>query len=75
MALDKMAWQSSTSSGGVAKRGVDGKADPKFDRGQTCTHTQNENSPWWMVDLADQYEVIQVAITNREYYGDCFKIA
>ena len=68
-----MAWQSSTKNGGVATRAVDGKADPDFDRGKTCTCTQDENSPWWMVDLTDQYEVIKVAITSRYHYGDCLK--
>ena len=73
VALNKMAWQSSIAYGGNATRAVDGKVDPDFNRGKTCTHTKYENSPWWMVDLTDQYEVIKVAITSRYHYGDCLK--
>ncbi|XP_043100896.1 fucolectin-like [Puntigrus tetrazona] len=31
----------------------------------TCTHTQTQTDPWWMLDLMKTYSVNRVTITNR----------
>ena len=49
---------------------MDGKTDPDYSRGNTCSNTDNDYPPWWMVDLGEQYDVTQVAITNKNKNGD-----
>uniref|UniRef100_A0A670J2A7 Fucolectin tachylectin-4 pentraxin-1 domain-containing protein n=1 Tax=Podarcis muralis TaxID=64176 RepID=A0A670J2A7_PODMU len=68
VALAGEASQSSTySSLGVAGNAIDGSTSSNFNQG-SCTHTNSENNPWWMVDLKAQYQVLHVTITNRK---DC----
>ena len=70
MALNKPALQSSTYGNGVASIAVDGDLDGT--RGPwnnpSIQHTQNENSPWWKVDLEVQTEIKTIEIYNR---ADC----
>ena len=66
VALNKPAYQISTSSAGVPSRAVDGSRNPVWGDG-SCTHTKNHTSPWWMVDLGEMYDIGNVKITNR--YG------
>ena len=70
LAQNKPAWQSSSASGGTADRAVDGKTDPDYSQGNTCTTTDNDYPPWWMVDLGEQYDVTQVVITNKNKNGN-----
>ncbi|KAK7177211.1 hypothetical protein R3I93_001255 [Phoxinus phoxinus] len=47
-----------------AERAVDGiKLAP--DEATYCAHTNEENSPWWRLDLLDEYYISAVTITNR----------
>ena len=71
LALNKPAWQSSIYSSqhenATADKAVDGNAANNFN-GKSCTHTNEEQRPWWVVDLGAEYLVSDVVITNR---GDC----
>ncbi|CAI9616207.1 unnamed protein product [Staurois parvus] len=51
----------------AAINAVDGNQDPYFYHG-SCSHTHNELSPWWRVDLLKPYKIAYISITNR---GDC----
>lgn len=31
-------------------------------------HTQEENNPWWMIDLEEEYQIESIVITNRIKY-------
>ncbi|XP_060135414.1 uncharacterized protein LOC118091141 [Zootoca vivipara] len=52
---------------GAARNAIDGSTSSDFIQG-SCTHTDSERNPWWMVDLKAQYQVLRVSITNRK---DC----
>lgn len=59
------AKQSSTSNGGDASKAIDGRTDGSFGSG-TQTHSQeNENNPWWEVDLGSAQPIESIAIWNR----------
>lgn len=58
--------QSSTTHTGLAKRALDGDANPSWGGG-SCTHTANELG-WWSVELPEPVQIDRVDITNRE---DC----
>lgn len=72
IALGKKARQSSEYNAGISGAGkaVDGNTDGKFkfNRQNSVTHTQDENSAWWEVDLGDIYTLEKIVIWNRE---DC----
>ncbi|XP_055359191.1 fucolectin-4 [Betta splendens] len=52
---------------GAAYNAIDGNRNPNANAG-SCTHTIQQNNPWWRVDLLDTYVITSVVITNR---GDC----
>lgn len=58
--------QSSTTSGGVSSRAVDGGLSGRFWDG-TCTHTtgRSDENAWWNVDLGESMEVSKVVLFNR----------
>jgi putative heme-binding domain-containing protein len=59
------AKQSSTASGGNAKRGIDGNTSGKYsDGGQTHTN-ENSKDPWWEVDLGEDVLIESIRIWNR----------
>lgn len=65
IAPEGKAKQSSTSNGGDASKAIDGRTDGSFSSG-TQTHSQeNENNPWWELDLGSGRSVDSVAIWNR----------
>merc|ERR1719399_290489 len=66
LAMNKKTAQSSTSSGGVSSRAVDGNSDGKYSTG-SCTHTDPKSNanPWWRVDLGSTATVDTVTIWNR----------
>ena len=66
VALYKNASQSSTL-GYTAHYAVDGNKNTDITQ-NSCSHTLNEQSPWWEVDLGKAYDIKRVEITNR---GDC----
>jgi hypothetical protein len=65
IAPEGKATQSSVSNDGEAKRAIDGKTDGSYNSG-TQTHTQeNEDKPWWEVDLGKTVPIEAIAIWNR----------
>ena len=70
LALKQAATQSSTYGycyGCVAEKAVDGNRNKNI-HGGSCTHTYDEDNPWWLVYLGDVFPVKKVIIYNR---GDC----
>lgn len=59
------ARQSSTGYGGEAQRAIDGNTNGAYGSG-TQTHTnENEQNPWWEVDLGSEYPIESVSVWNR----------
>ncbi|XP_026226609.1 fucolectin-3-like [Anabas testudineus] len=50
-----------------AYNAIDGNRVADFGAG-SCTHTEEQNKPWWRVDLLESYIITSVTVTNR---GDC----
>ncbi|CAH1251705.1 VCAN [Branchiostoma lanceolatum] len=67
IALRRRTAQSSTYGGAAAGRAVDGNVNPNW-RGNSCTHTNRDYNPWWLVDLGRSQSVGKVVVTNRK---DC----
>ncbi|XP_078506453.1 uncharacterized protein LOC144765484 [Lissotriton helveticus] len=68
VALKGITSQSSTyDEFGASANAIDGSLITNY-RKQTCTHTDLEFEPWWMVDLGRVYQISFVVILNR---GDC----
>ncbi|XP_078108279.1 uncharacterized protein LOC144519184 [Sander vitreus] len=53
---------------GFAHNAIDGNRESDYKAG-SCTHTIEQTSPWWRVDLLESYIVTSIIITNR---GDAF---
>ncbi|XP_052692812.1 uncharacterized protein LOC128171100 [Crassostrea angulata] len=65
LALDKPANQSSTFYMYHAQYAVDGKRGTDFIY-DNCAHTgEQDENPWWMVDLQTVYSITSVRILNR----------
>lgn len=65
VALKKKASQSSTASGGVASRAVDGNTSGTYtDNSSTHTSEGSEN-PWWEVDLGREFPIEKIVVWNR----------
>ena len=56
IAMHKRATQSSTSYNGFPTRAVDGNFKSRW-ADKSCTHTRDEQNPWWRVDLGQEYIV------------------
>ncbi len=69
VALHRTAKQSSTGYLGDAARAVDGNTDGHHGRSQSVTHTGDEESPWWEVDLGSEAAVDEVVLWNRTDNG------
>ncbi len=67
IARGKKARQSSTAFGGDPNRAIDGNTDGQWGK-NSVTHTNDERSAWWEVDLGDVYEIDRIVIWNRD---DC----
>lgn len=48
----------------AAARAVDGNRDSA--QPSTCTITESESGPWWMVDLQKEYKIDAVAIASSD---------
>ncbi|XP_069128474.1 fucolectin-3-like [Argopecten irradians] len=77
LSLNKPANQSSLYDGayydndlhGYAWRANDGIKNSTYGDG-SCSHTTVlEDTPWWQVDLEQQYDVTSVTIVNRDPFG------
>lgn len=64
-ALNRPTFQISTSYDGHASRAVDGNRDGDYISGSSCTHTGDDLTPWWAVDLGKTTGVTSVFIANR----------
>lgn len=58
------ASQSSTGNNGDAKRAIDGNTSGIYDQNST-THTNDEDNPWWEVDLGSSQPIEAVTVWNR----------
>ena len=56
--------QSSTDSGGVAARAIDGATDGDWDNG-SVTLTANTANPWWEIDLGEILDIDHLVIWPR----------
>lgn len=68
IAKGKTCRASSVNYGGAASRAVDGNTNGVYS-GNSCTHSNDENDPWWEIDLGDNYDVSKIVIWNRT--DDC----
>jgi predicted RNA-binding Zn-ribbon protein involved in translation (DUF1610 family) len=68
-AVRKPAIQSGTTHGGDASRAVDGNPSRNYFGDHSCTHTDEETTPWWRVDLQQRIAVTHVKIANRNSNG------
>ncbi|XP_069194508.1 P-selectin isoform X2 [Procambarus clarkii] len=68
VAWKKPVNQSSTARGGRGENANDGHLTSIHD-GQHCTETLVEPSPWWSVDLLQEYEVTLVRLSTRGCCG------
>lgn len=68
IAKGKTCRSSSVNFGGAASRAVDGNTNGEYGKNST-THSQDENNPWWEVDLGAYYDVTKIVIWNRT--DDC----
>ncbi|KAL6462442.1 hypothetical protein MHYP_G00288640 [Metynnis hypsauchen] len=64
VALNGKATQSSLYGTGFPSRAIDGNRDGVYADG-SCTHTQDDLSPWWRLDLLKKHKVFSVTIVNR----------
>jgi len=68
LALGRPTWQSSSHSNGPSRLSVDGNKNTNFFAG-SCSHTaDDQENPWWAVELDRPTGVYGVNLTNR---GDC----
>merc|ERR1719229_1816545 len=67
IALRKSAWQTGIGWNGQPSRVVDGNKYNRYS-GNTCSHTDLRDKPYWAVDLGASHTVTGVSITNR---ADC----
>ena len=67
VALTGTATQSSTSHGADAGRAIDNNTHGQWSWTDDCsiTHTQDEDQPWWQVDLGAPYAIDEIQIYNR----------
>uniref|UniRef100_A0A667XK23 Fucolectin tachylectin-4 pentraxin-1 domain-containing protein n=1 Tax=Myripristis murdjan TaxID=586833 RepID=A0A667XK23_9TELE len=57
--------QSSVYPAGIPMNAIDGNRASNWNQ-SSCSHTQDNFSPWWRVDLLKTYKVVSVSITNRD---------
>ncbi|XP_062278797.1 fucolectin-4-like [Scomber scombrus] len=65
LALQGKATQSSMYLFKLAYNAVDGNRASNVGQA-SCTHTNNDFSPWWRLDLQKTHKVFSVKITNRD---------
>ncbi|XP_078695242.1 uncharacterized protein LOC144924161 [Branchiostoma floridae x Branchiostoma belcheri] len=65
IAIGKATTQSSVDHDGYSHRAVDTNKGPSWGS-QSCTHTVDENDPWWSVDLELVTPIDRVVIYNRQ---------
>uniref|UniRef100_A0AAR2JX97 Fucolectin tachylectin-4 pentraxin-1 domain-containing protein n=1 Tax=Pygocentrus nattereri TaxID=42514 RepID=A0AAR2JX97_PYGNA len=63
VALNGKATQSSLYSTGFPSGAIDGNRDGLYAHG-SCTHTNDDISPWWRLDLLKKHKVFSVIVVN-----------
>ncbi|MBI5773619.1 MAG: DUF1549 domain-containing protein [Verrucomicrobia bacterium] len=69
------ASQSSTGFEGEARLAIDGNTDGDYYKSKSVTHTQQEENPWWEVDLGADVSVERVVVWNRTDGGGGTRLA
>nr|XP_006818003.1 PREDICTED: uncharacterized protein LOC102801828 [Saccoglossus kowalevskii] len=69
IAYNRSTSQSSTDYGGMSSLAVDGNIDSRYSGG-SCTHTAQQDNPWWQINLGDVYDEVTVVIYNGAEYAD-----
>ncbi|GAH61961.1 unnamed protein product, partial [marine sediment metagenome] len=64
VALNGTATQSSTDFGGEPSRAIDGNTNGAYSGG-SVTHTANESSPWWQVELDSEKTINEIIVYGR----------
>lgn len=65
LAVRGKAAQSSLYQFGSAYNAIDGSRDSTWEHG-SCSHTNNDISPWLRLDLRETHKVFSVNITNMD---------
>lgn len=65
IARNGTATQSSVAYEGEAKRAIDGETNGNYFEKNSVTHTADEDSPWWEVDLKEAKAIDKLVIWNR----------
>ena len=64
------ATQSSVAFDGPAKLAIDGNANGNYFESKSVTHNNQEDNPWWEVDLGADRSIERIAIWNRTDGGE-----
>ncbi|XP_072548654.1 fucolectin-1-like [Salminus brasiliensis] len=64
VALKGKATQSSLYGNGFPSNAIDGNRDGAYGHG-SCTHTYDDLSPWWRLDLQKRRKVFSIIVANR----------
>ncbi|MEC9094769.1 MAG: DUF1549 domain-containing protein, partial [Planctomycetota bacterium] len=64
VAVNGKSRQSSTAFNGLAKNGNDGNTDGDYLK-NSVTHTEDEENPWWEVDLGAAKKISKIVVWNR----------
>ena len=67
-----VAKQSSTSNSGDAQRAVDGNTDGAYSSGSETHSVENEDHPWWELDLKTARPIEAVTVWNRTENGGSY---
>ncbi|MES2571751.1 MAG: plastocyanin/azurin family copper-binding protein, partial [Verrucomicrobiota bacterium] len=59
------ARQSTTSHGGEAKRAIDGNTNGAYGSGSQTHSAENQDHPWWELDLKKEQPIEAITIWNR----------
>jgi mono/diheme cytochrome c family protein len=65
IATQGKASQSSVAFEGPAKLAIDGNTDGRYYESKSVTHNNQEDSPWWEVDLGKSQPIERIAVWNR----------
>jgi hypothetical protein len=65
VALKGTATQSSEAFAGKASRAIDGETNGNYFEKNSVSHTADEDSPWWEVDLKEAKAIDRVVLWNR----------
>ena len=70
VAVKGKATQSSTAFNGPPALAIDGNTNGHYHAEKSTTHTQEDQGPWWEVDLGSVRRVDKIVVWNRTDGGD-----